>query len=115
MKAKVRQFVSHPGRVDSRRYAVGEDRRFGFREAVWQMKPSNSPSDNRKDFGLTTRERRVIALVGAGYTDRDIAQKFRISENTAKHQLTNVFDKLGVSNRFELVLFAVDQGLTQQD
>ena len=115
MNAKVRQFVCRLGRVNSGHYAVGEDRGFDFMGAGCQMKPSYSLSGDRKELGLTTRERRVIALVGAGYTDKDIAQRFRISENTAKHQLTSVFDKLGVSNRFELVLFAVDQGLTQQD
>ena len=84
-------------------------------QAVCQMNPSYTPSDGRQDFGLTARERQVIALVIAGYTNKDLAQKLGISENTAKYHLTNVFDKLGVSNRLELVLFAIDQGLTQED
>ena len=84
-------------------------------QAVCHMNPSNIPSDDRQDFGLTARERQVIALVSAGYTNRDLAQKLGISENTAKYHLTNVFDKLGVCNRLELVLFAIDQGLAQMD
>jgi DNA-binding NarL/FixJ family response regulator len=47
----------------------------------------------------------------AGYTNKDLARELGISENTAKHHLTNIFDKLGVSNRLELVLYAVDHGL----
>ena len=79
------------------------------------MNLSYVPSEGRQDFGLTARERQVIALVGAGYTNKDLAQKLGISENTAKRHLSNVFDKLGVSNRLELVLFAVYQGLTEED
>jgi DNA-binding NarL/FixJ family response regulator len=111
----LRQFVWRLGRTDNRRSGTVDARRSGLREAAWAMKPSNPPSGDHKDFGLTTGERRVIALVGAGYTDKDLAQELGISENTAKHQLSNVFDKLGVCNRFELVLFAVDQGLNIED
>jgi len=84
-------------------------------QAVCQMDPSNTPSGDRQDFGLTARERQVIALVCAGYTNKDLAQKLGIRKSTAKHHLSKVFDKLGVANRLELVLFAVDQGLTIED
>jgi DNA-binding NarL/FixJ family response regulator len=62
-------------------------------------------------FGLTPREREVIAAVVAGYTNKEIAQKFSISQHTVKHHVTSVFDKLGVCNRLELVLFAVEHQL----
>ena len=65
----------------------------------------------RKDFGLTPRELEVIAAIVAGYTNRDMAQRFSLSEDTVKHHLTNIFDKLGVSNRLELALFAVHHQL----
>jgi two-component system, NarL family, nitrate/nitrite response regulator NarL len=58
-------------------------------------------------FGLTPRELQVIATVVAGYKNKDIAQKFGISEQTVKHHLTNIFHKLDVSNRLELALFAI--------
>lgn len=83
-------------------------------QAVCQMSLSNIPSEDREDFGLSTRERQVIALVSAGYTNKDLAQKLGISENIAKYHLTNIIDKLGVCNRLELVLFAVDRGLTKE-
>jgi len=65
----------------------------------------------RKDFGLTRRELEIVAAIVGGFTNRDVAQKFSISEDTVKHHLTNIFDKLGVSNRLELALFAVHHHL----
>ena len=47
----------------------------------------------------------------AGYANREIAEHFKISEDTVKHHLSNIFDKLGVSTRLELALFAVNQAL----
>jgi len=61
----------------------------------------------RHPFNLTSRELEMIESIVAGYTNKEIGQKFSISEQTVKHHLTNIFDKLGVSNRLELVLFAV--------
>jgi DNA-binding CsgD family transcriptional regulator len=84
-------------------------------QAVCQINPSYTPSGHRQDFGLTARERQVIALVSAGYTNKDLAQKLGISENTAKFHLNKVFDKLEVYNRLELILFVLDQGLTARD
>jgi two-component system, NarL family, nitrate/nitrite response regulator NarL len=66
-----------------------------------------------KKFGLTTRELEVVAAIVSGYTNKDIALKFSISEQTVKHHLTSIFDKLGVSNRLELALFAVNHRLTE--
>jgi DNA-binding NarL/FixJ family response regulator len=66
-------------------------------------------------LGLTARELQVIALIVAGYTNRDLARKLKISQNTAKHHLGNIFDKLGVSNRLELVLYAIDNRLVNSE
>jgi len=61
-----------------------------------------------KRFGLTPRELEIIEAVLEGCTNKDMAQKFSVSQHTIKHHLTNIFDKLGVSNRLELVLFAAE-------
>lgn len=84
-------------------------------QAVCQMNPSNTPGGGQQDFGLTALERQVILLVAAGYTNRDLAQKLGISENIAQCHLRDVLDKLGVANCLELVLRAVDAGLTEED
>jgi DNA-binding NarL/FixJ family response regulator len=65
-----------------------------------------------RDFGLTRRESEIVTLVVAGYSNPDIAQRCSISEQTVKHHVSNIFDKLGVSNRLELALFAVNHRLT---
>jgi len=62
-------------------------------------------------YGLTPREMEIVAAIVAGMTNRDIAQRYTISEATVKHHLTSIFDKLGVSNRLELALFAINKGL----
>ena len=70
-----------------------------------------APDPRRATFGLTPRELEVVSTVVSGYPNGDIAQKFSISVKTVKHHLTNIFDKLGVSNRLELALFAVHHHL----
>jgi two-component system nitrate/nitrite response regulator NarL len=63
------------------------------------------------NYGLTRRELQIIGALVEGQTNKDIAATFGVSEYTVKHHLTNVFDKLGVYNRVELVLFAISHHL----
>jgi DNA-binding NarL/FixJ family response regulator len=72
---------------------------------------SSSAAPRRSRYGLTPRELEIISAVVAGYANREIAEHFKISEDTVKHHLSNIFDKLGVSTRLELALFAVNQAL----
>jgi len=80
-------------------------------QALLEFRPRPDAGERRQGLGLTPREMGVIALVVAGYTNKDIANKFAISEHTVKHHLTNIFGKLGVSNRLELALFSIDHHL----
>jgi two-component system, NarL family, nitrate/nitrite response regulator NarL len=64
-----------------------------------------------KGFGLTPRELDIVANIVAGHSNREIARQLSISEDTVKNHLTNVFDKVGVSSRLELALFAVNNRL----
>jgi DNA-binding NarL/FixJ family response regulator len=70
---------------------------------------TEKPSPQR--FGLTAREIEITAEVVAGCSNKEIARKFSLSEDTVKHHLTNIFDKVGASNRLELALFAVHHRL----
>jgi DNA-binding NarL/FixJ family response regulator len=65
-------------------------------------------------YGLTRRERQIVDVVVEGQTNKDIAATLGISEYTVKHHLTNIFDKLGVYNRVELVLYAINNGLSHR-
>lgn len=62
-------------------------------------------------FALTARELEIVSAVASGYTNRQMAEKFSIAEDTIKHHLTSIFDKTGVSNRLELALFAIHHRL----
>jgi DNA-binding NarL/FixJ family response regulator len=63
--------------------------------------------DSRGDVLLTPREEQTVNLVAEGLNNREIAQQLNLKENTVKKSLLRVYDKLGVSNRVELVLYAV--------
>ena len=62
-------------------------------------------------YGLTKRELQIVDALVQAQTNKDIAETFGISEYTVKHHLTNIFDKLGVYNRVELALFAINHQL----
>lgn len=59
---------------------------------------------------LTPREEQVVALVAEGFPNREIAQELGLSEHTVKKYVFRIFDKLGISTRVELVLYAVSHG-----
>ncbi|HEX8814518.1 MAG TPA: response regulator transcription factor [Terriglobales bacterium] len=63
---------------------------------------------------LTPREEQVVALVADGMSNRDVARELRLSEHTIKKYLFRIFDKVGVSNRVELVLYAVNHAHSTQ-
>lgn len=59
---------------------------------------------------LTPREEQVVALVAEGLGNRQIARELNLSEHTIKKYLFRIFEKLGISTRVELVLYAVNNG-----
>ena len=59
---------------------------------------------------LTPREEQVVALVVEGLPNRPIAVELNLSEHTVKKYLFRIFEKLGISSRVELVLYAVNHG-----
>jgi DNA-binding NarL/FixJ family response regulator len=62
-------------------------------------------------FGLTPREREVLSLVVEGCGNKEIALRLTVSEETIKHHLTRMFDKVGAANRLELALAATRSDL----
>ena len=62
---------------------------------------------------LTEREREIIGLIGHGLRNKVIAERLVISEATVRNHLTSIFAKLGVNDRFELVVFAYQNRLAQ--
>jgi two-component system, NarL family, nitrate/nitrite response regulator NarL len=92
-------------------YWVGRDSVSNLVQYLRNLMQSTNEETKQKKFGLTPRELEIVSAVVAGYANREIAEYFKISEDTVKHHLSNIFDKLGVSTRLELALFAVNQGL----
>ena len=68
-------------------------------------------STNR--FGLTRREIQIVVAVAEGESNKGVALRLSITEDTVKHHLSNIFDKAGVFSRLELALFAVHHGLVE--
>jgi len=89
-------------RVDLARVSAGEPA--GSGEAPTAAAPADP-------FGLTVREREVLALVAEGYTNKRIAENLFISESTAGVHVSNILGKLGVGTRTEAAAVAVRLGL----
>jgi len=92
-------------------YWVGRESVSNLVQYLRTLMQSSSDEARQRKFGLTPRELEIVSAVVAGYSNKEIAEYFKISEDTVKHHLSNVFDKLGVSTRLELALFAVNQSL----
>lgn len=60
---------------------------------------------------ISPRERQIVELVAAGCKNKEIARRLFISEKTVKNHLSNIFDKVGVSDRVELALYAMEKKL----
>jgi two-component system, NarL family, nitrate/nitrite response regulator NarL len=67
--------------------------------------------DGQMRYGLTPRELQIISCIVDGQANKGIAEALRVSEQTVKHHLSNIFDKVGVSSRLELAAFAAHHQL----
>ncbi len=92
------------------RYWIG---RKGASNDASSLRDLETSRRRTKAFGLTRRELEIVRTVVAGDTNKEIAARFEISENTVKRHLTHIFNKLGASNRVELALFAAHHRLLQ--
>jgi two-component system, NarL family, nitrate/nitrite response regulator NarL len=81
-------------------------------EALRELVPRQNGNGSPKDYGLTPRELALITRVVAGLSNKDVGREFAISERTVKHHLTNIYEKLGISNRLELAVFALNHHLS---
>ena len=62
-------------------------------------------------LGITPRELEVLQLIAEGLSNKEMAERLFVSENTVKTHTSRVFDKLGASRRTQAVQFAKSQGL----
>lgn len=81
-------------------------------EVINAFKKSAEAGQRREKPLLSEREREIVQLVAQGFRNREIGERLFISEQTVKNHLHNIFDKLGVSDRLELALYAIHHRLT---
>jgi DNA-binding NarL/FixJ family response regulator len=75
--------------------------------------PGAAPEPPSALSKLTAREREIVSLIGEGLRNEEAARRLGITEKTVRNHLTVVFDKLGVSGRLELLVFAYEHGLVR--
>lgn len=111
---------------------LDSDQFFRLLEGVAHGEPALTPGLARKLLGefarpapapralaeppseLTDREREVLDLLVQGVTtNRELAERLVVSENTVKYHLRNILDKLHVQNRAQVVAYAVRQGMVE--
>jgi len=85
---------------------IGKEKFSDMAEAVVRPAPIE-----RTRFRLTPREMEIVDGVRRGDTNKSIAQRLSITENTVKHHLTTIFNKVGVFTRLQLAVFAINHNL----
>lgn len=96
--------------VMSGEYWVGGESVSNLVQYLRVLLQSSRDEARQKKFGaLTPRELEIVSAVVAGFSNKEIAEYFKISGNTVKDYLLHIFDKLGVSTRVDLSRFAADQ------
>jgi two-component system, NarL family, nitrate/nitrite response regulator NarL len=104
-------FLQNMRGVTTARYWFDNDSLGILVEAVRETLSNTIRAKPKKDYGLTRRELDIISKIVNGRSNREVGEEFSISERTVKHHLTNIYNKVGVSSRLQLALFAVNQHL----
>jgi DNA-binding NarL/FixJ family response regulator len=92
------------------KYIIGTDVADDLAQAVKQVGGGRS-----RPYKLTARELEIVSAIADGQSNRQIAERLSISLQTVKHHLTSIFDKTGASNRLELALLAIREGVVDTD
>jgi len=99
--------------VMSGMYWINQHSVADVRHVIDELRPSNG-SGTGKDLQLTPKETQIIGYIVEGCTNKDIARSLTTSEQVVKNHLGKIFDKLGVFNRLELALYAIDNGMARR-
>ena len=98
--------------LDSRNHILLSDEPAwdAFKSAVLEFTGNRAGSEDAAFTTLSNREREVLAQITAGFSNAEISDHLFISEKTVKNHITNIFEKLGVSNRSQAIIAARDGG-----
>jgi len=94
-------------------YWVGREQVRNLVQCLHDLMPKPGAEEEPSTFGLTPRELEIVSAIVSGFTNKEIALRFSLSEQTVKHHLTSIFDKVGVSTRLELALLATNRNLVK--
>ena len=83
-------------------------------EVMKAFSESSNGGPSRSKPLISAREKDIVQLVAQGFRNKEIGEKLFISEQTVKNHMHNIFDKLGVSDRLELALYAIHHRLVDQ-
>ena len=112
LKKRVAELISAIEAVMGGQYWIESRNISNVVQIVQQLAAANpQPVPSQSRFGLTARETQIISFITQGCMNRDIANSLSITEETVKRHLTNIFNKVGMSNRLELAIFAIEHGL----
>jgi len=92
-------------------YWVGHDAVAGLVDSLKGLPATENDGNGGDHYDLSPRELKIVAAIVEGCTNKDIARKFSLSEQTVKHHLTKIFEKTRVTNRLELALVAIERRL----
>ena len=92
-------------------YWLIDDRAANEVEALRRMSVERRGPNSNNRFRLTRREMQIVAAVADGDSNKAIGVRLSVTEDTVKHHLSNIFDKVGVFSRLELAMFAIHHGL----
>jgi DNA-binding NarL/FixJ family response regulator len=79
-------------------------------EEIAQEREQSAPQTGLRVTTLTKRERQVLALIGEGLGNKDVATRLHVAADTVRSHVANLFKKLGVRTRLQLAAFARGDG-----
>lgn len=100
--------------VQAGEYWIDGQRTANVMQVLQQITNETSRGEAANTYGLTEREMEVIKLVCEGLGNKEIAERLSIAGETVKRHMTNIFNKVGMSSRLELALFAIDHHLVDR-
>lgn len=113
-KQEIAQLIPAIRAVTSGRYWIKGAAVSNVVQVLTDLSREIVPRAKARPFQLTSREMQIVRLITDGLTNRDIGAELSITEETVKRHLTNIFEKVGMSNRLELAMFAVNHNLVRK-
>jgi two-component system, NarL family, nitrate/nitrite response regulator NarL len=100
-------------RIIAGKYFLGSKNVEILVQALQEFLSQKTEAASPNNYGLTQRELEIVDRIAHGCSNKEVGLEFSIRERTVKHHLTNIFNKVGVSSRLELALFARDKHILQ--